>query len=185
MSIPSTKQNLSQAPISMAPRMSTGHVEKFEKQAGPGQNGNGAAMPTGTLSKKAVKQQLLASSHKRKYSQSKQPVEHDSSEDKDQEEPPVVQQQTFRSRSKTISDTSGKGLRPAEIAIPMTKESALPCIVRVEFPELCNCLRQTDSCQVHLFLYFQLHGEMNHGSLEARCRERIDRVPTIVVNKWR
>lgn len=108
MSIPSTKQNLSQAPMSMAPRMSTGHVEKFDKQAGQGQNGNGAAMSTGTLSKKAVKQQLLASSHKRKYSQSKQPVEHESSEDKDQEEPPVVQQQTFRSRSKTISDTSGK-----------------------------------------------------------------------------
>lgn len=107
MSIPSTKQNLSQAPMSMAPRMSTGHVEKFDKQAG--QNGNGAVMPTGTLSKKAVKQQLLASSHKRKYSQSKQPVEHESSEDKDQEEPPPAQQQTFRSRSKTISDTSGKG----------------------------------------------------------------------------
>ncbi|XP_014484240.1 PREDICTED: protein still life, isoforms C/SIF type 2 isoform X2 [Dinoponera quadriceps] len=106
MSIPSTKQNLSQAPMSMAPRMSTGHVEKFDKQAG--QNGNGATMPTGTLSKKAVKQQLLASSHKRKYSQSKQPVEHESSEDKDQEEPPVTQQQTFRSRSKTISDTSGE-----------------------------------------------------------------------------
>ncbi|XP_025159708.1 protein still life, isoform SIF type 1 isoform X4 [Harpegnathos saltator] len=113
MSIPSTKQNLSQAPMSMAPRMSTGHVEKFDKQVGQGQgqgqNGNGVAMPTGTLSKKAVKQQLLASSHKRKYSQSKQPVEHESSEDKDQEEPPVVQQQTtFRSRSKTISDTSGE-----------------------------------------------------------------------------
>ncbi|XP_032674977.1 protein still life, isoform SIF type 1 isoform X10 [Odontomachus brunneus] len=108
MSIPSTKQNLSQAPMSMAPRMSTGHVEKFDKQVGQGQNGNGVAMPTGTLSKKAVKQQLLSSSHKRKYSQSKQPVEHESSEDKDQEEPPVVQQQTFRSRSKTISDTSGE-----------------------------------------------------------------------------
>lgn len=108
MSIPSTKLNLSQAPMSMAPRMSTGHVEKFNKQqAGQSQtqNGNGA---TGTLSKKAMKQQLLSSSHKRKYSQSKQPVEHESSEDKDQEDAPVPQQQTFRSRSKTISDTSGK-----------------------------------------------------------------------------
>lgn len=107
MSIPSTKQNLGHhAPMSMAPRMSTGHVEKFDKQQ-TGQNGNGATIP-GTLSKKAMKQQLLASSHKRKYSQSKQPVEHESSEDKDQEDAPVQQQTTFRSRSKTISDTSGK-----------------------------------------------------------------------------
>ena len=106
MSIPSTKQNLSQAPMSMAPRMSTGHVEKFNKQQigqSQTQNGNG-----GTLSKKAMKQQLLSSSQKRKYSHSKQPVEHESSEDKDQEDAPVSQQQTFRSRSKTISDTSGK-----------------------------------------------------------------------------
>ncbi|XP_077265511.1 guanine nucleotide exchange factor still life isoform X10 [Temnothorax americanus] len=105
MSIPSTK-NMSQAPMSMTPRMSTGHVEKFSKQqVGQTQNGNGV---TGTLSKKAMKQQLLSSSHKRKYSQSKQPVEHESSEDKDQEDAPVPQQQTFRSRSKTISDTSGE-----------------------------------------------------------------------------
>ncbi|XP_025267518.1 protein still life, isoform SIF type 1 isoform X8 [Camponotus floridanus] len=108
MSIPSTKQNMSHAPMSMAPRMSTGHVEKFDKQQiGQTQNGNGSI--TGTLSKKAMKQQLLANSHKRKYSHSKQPVEHESSEDKDQEDAPVVQQQTtFRSRSKTISDTSSK-----------------------------------------------------------------------------
>ncbi|XP_011061096.1 PREDICTED: protein still life, isoform SIF type 1 isoform X6 [Acromyrmex echinatior] len=108
MSIPSTKQNLSQAPMSMAPRMSTGHVEKFNKQQigqGQTQNGNGV---TGTLSKKAMKQQLLSSSQKRKYSHSKQPVEHESSEDKDQEDAPAPQQQTFRSRSKTISDTSGE-----------------------------------------------------------------------------
>ncbi|XP_020288814.1 protein still life, isoform SIF type 1 isoform X3 [Pseudomyrmex gracilis] len=108
MSIPSTKQNMGHAPMSMAPRMSTGHVEKFDKQqTGQGQNGNGAVIP-GTLSKKAMKQQLLASSHKRKYSQSKQPVEHESSEDKDQEDAPIQQQTTFRSRSKTISDTSGE-----------------------------------------------------------------------------
>ncbi|XP_011262679.2 protein still life, isoform SIF type 1 isoform X5 [Camponotus floridanus] len=108
MSIPSTKQNMSHAPMSMAPRMSTGHVEKFDKQQiGQTQNGNGSI--TGTLSKKAMKQQLLANSHKRKYSHSKQPVEHESSEDKDQEDAPVVQQQTtFRSRSKTISDTSSE-----------------------------------------------------------------------------
>ncbi|XP_072764559.1 protein still life, isoform SIF type 1 isoform X2 [Anoplolepis gracilipes] len=109
MSIPSTKQNMSHAPMSMAPRMSTGHVEKFDKQQiCQAQNGNGNVMVTGTLSKKAMKQQLLANSHKRKYSHSKQPVEHESSEDKDQEDAPVVQQQTFRSRSKTISDTSGE-----------------------------------------------------------------------------
>lgn len=94
--------------MSMAPRMSTGHVEKFNKQQtghGQTQNGNG---PPVMLSKKAMKQQLLSSSHRRKYSQSKQPVEHESSEDKDQEDAPVPQQQTFRSRSKTISDTSSK-----------------------------------------------------------------------------
>ncbi|GAB1859494.1 Protein still life, isoforms C/SIF type 2 [Camponotus japonicus] len=110
MSIPSTKQNMSHAPMSMAPRMSTGHVEKFDKQQiSQAQNGNGSIMVTGTLSKKAMKQQLLANSHKRKYSHSKQPVEHESSEDKDQEDAPVVQQQTtFRSRSKTISDTSSE-----------------------------------------------------------------------------
>ncbi|XP_077265503.1 guanine nucleotide exchange factor still life isoform X8 [Temnothorax americanus] len=113
MSIPSTK-NMSQAPMSMTPRMSTGHVEKFSKQqVGQTQNGNGV---TGTLSKKAMKQQLLSSSHKRKYSQSKQPVEHESSEDKDQEDAPVPQQQTFRSRSKTISDTSGSPIwKPREL----------------------------------------------------------------------
>ncbi|KAL0126687.1 hypothetical protein PUN28_005216 [Cardiocondyla obscurior] len=108
MSIPSTKQNLSQAPMSMTPRMSTGHVEKFNKQqVGQGQTQNGNAV-TGTLSKKAMKQQLLSSSHRRKYSHSKQQVEHESSEDKDQEDAPAPQQQTFRSRSKTISDTSGE-----------------------------------------------------------------------------
>ncbi|XP_018352402.1 PREDICTED: protein still life, isoform SIF type 1 isoform X2 [Trachymyrmex septentrionalis] len=107
MSIPSTKQNLSQAPMSMAPRMSTGHVEKFNKQIGQSQTQNGNGVP-GTLSKKAIKQQLLSSSQKRKYSHSKQPVEHESSEDKDQEDAPAPQQQTFRSRSKTISDTSGE-----------------------------------------------------------------------------
>ncbi|XP_071646316.1 protein still life, isoform SIF type 1 isoform X8 [Temnothorax longispinosus] len=113
MSIPSTK-NMSQAPMSLTPRMSTGHVEKFSKQqAGQTQNGNGV---TCTLSKKAMKQQLLSSSHKRKYSQSKQPVEHESSEDKDQEDAPVPQQQTFRSRSKTISDTSGSPIwKPREL----------------------------------------------------------------------
>ncbi|XP_029155377.1 protein still life, isoform SIF type 1 isoform X3 [Nylanderia fulva] len=107
MSIPSTKGHHPH-PISLTPRMSTGHVEKFDKQQAREQAQNGNGIPTGTLSKKAMKQQLLASSHKRKYSHSKQPVEHESSEDKDQEDAPVVQQQTFRSRSKTISDTSGE-----------------------------------------------------------------------------
>ncbi|XP_017756918.1 PREDICTED: protein still life, isoform SIF type 1 isoform X2 [Eufriesea mexicana] len=115
MSIPSTKQNLSQPPMTISPRMSTGHVEKFEKQAAnQGQNvGNGGTAATGTVSKKSVKPQLLPTSHnvKRKYSQSKQTVEHESSEDKDTEEPTgTINQQptTFRSRSKTISDTSGE-----------------------------------------------------------------------------
>ncbi|XP_071860119.1 guanine nucleotide exchange factor still life isoform X2 [Bombus fervidus] len=116
MSIPSTKQNLSQPPITISPRMSTGHVEKFEKQSASqqGQNGsNSSAVTTGTLSKKTVKPQILPTSHnvKRKYSQSKQTVEHESSEDKDTEEPVGAinqQQTTFRSRSKTISDTSGE-----------------------------------------------------------------------------
>ncbi|KAF7384136.1 hypothetical protein V1477_000813 [Vespula maculifrons] len=114
MSIPSTKQNLNQPPMTIAPRMSTGHVEKFEKQAVQvqGQNGNGnTIVTTGTLSKKAIKQQLLSNSHnaKRKYSHSKQSVEHESSEDKDMEEPVISQQQIiFRTRSKTISDTSGE-----------------------------------------------------------------------------
>ncbi|KAL2719629.1 hypothetical protein V1478_011091 [Vespula squamosa] len=114
MSIPSTKQNLNQPPMTIAPRMSTGHVEKFEKQAAQvqGQNGNGnTIVTTGTLSKKAIKQQLLSNSHnaKRKYSHSKQSVEHESSEDKDMEEPAISQQQIiFRTRSKTISDTSGE-----------------------------------------------------------------------------
>ncbi|XP_043589685.1 protein still life, isoforms C/SIF type 2-like [Bombus pyrosoma] len=115
MSIPSTKQNLSQPPITISQRMSTGHVEKFEKQsASQGQNGsNSSAVTTGTLSKKTVKPQILPTSHnvKRKYSQSKQTVEHESSEDKDIEEPAGAinqQQTTFRSRSKTISDTSGE-----------------------------------------------------------------------------
>lgn len=101
--------------MTISPRMSTGHVEKFEKQAAnQGQNGgNGGTGATGTVSKKSVKPQLLPTSHnvKRKYSQSKQTVEHESSEDKDTEEPTgTINQQptTFRSRSKTISDTSGK-----------------------------------------------------------------------------
>ncbi|XP_043789775.1 protein still life, isoform SIF type 1 isoform X10 [Apis laboriosa] len=116
MSIPSTKQNLSQPPISISPRMSTGHVEKFEKQSAGtsqvGQNGGNGGSGAATLSKK--KQQLLTTSHnvKRKYSQSKQAVEHESSEDKDNEEAGASainqQQTTFRSRSKTISDTSGE-----------------------------------------------------------------------------
>lgn len=104
--------------MTISPRMSTGHVEKFEKQTtSQGQNngGNGGGTATGTLSKKTVKPQLLPTSHnvKRKYSQSKQTMEHESSEDKDAEESNTVsnQQQTvFRSRSKTISDTSGKTL---------------------------------------------------------------------------
>ncbi|KAI4502669.1 hypothetical protein M0802_002581 [Mischocyttarus mexicanus] len=115
MSIPSTKQNLNQPPMTIAPRMPISHVEKFEKQTTQvqSQNGNGTTVvATGTLSKKAIKQQLLSNSHnaKRKYSHSKQSVEHESSEDKDMEEPAIISQQqiTFRTRSKTISDTSGE-----------------------------------------------------------------------------
>ncbi|XP_076621931.1 guanine nucleotide exchange factor still life isoform X6 [Colletes latitarsis] len=124
MSIPSTKQNLNQTPMTISPRMSTGHVDKFEKQSiGQGQNGgnNGTATVTGSLSKKLVKPQPLSTSHnvKRKYSQSKQTMEHESSEDKEMEEPGAInQQQTiFRSRSKTISDTSGSPIwKPRELS---------------------------------------------------------------------
>ncbi|XP_034940458.1 protein still life, isoform SIF type 1 isoform X1 [Chelonus insularis] len=108
MSIPSTKPNITQPPISMAPRMSTGHVEKFEKIQSQGQNGN-MQSTTGTLSKKAAKQQFLANTlnSKRKHSQSKV-VEHENSEDRDSEDPPTNQPMSFRTRSKTISDTSGE-----------------------------------------------------------------------------
>ncbi|KAK0091700.1 hypothetical protein PV326_002837 [Microctonus aethiopoides] len=113
MSIPSTKQNMNQPPMSMAPRMSTGHVEKYEKpSSGQCQNGNTPNM-TGTMSKKAAKQQLLANTlnSKRKHSQSsKASMDHDrtDSEDRDGEDPPITQQMSFRTRSKTISDTSGE-----------------------------------------------------------------------------
>ncbi|XP_020706936.2 protein still life, isoform SIF type 1 isoform X4 [Athalia rosae] len=125
MSIPSTKQNMSQPSMSISPRMSTGHVEKYEKPTSQGQSQNG----NGTVSKKSVKQQLLANQHnvKRKYSQSKHSVDHESSEDKDFEEAQTTTSSaastttittssasttstnptTFRSRSKTISDSSG------------------------------------------------------------------------------
>lgn len=115
MSIPSTKQNLSQPPMTISPRMSTGHVEKFEKPPGmsQGQNsGNGGTVILAALSKKTVKPQAVSASHnvKRKYNQSKQAMEHESSEDKDAEESSAVNQQQpgFRPRSKTISDTFGK-----------------------------------------------------------------------------
>ncbi|XP_076397977.1 guanine nucleotide exchange factor still life isoform X9 [Megachile rotundata] len=123
MSIPSTRQNLSQPPITISPRMSTGHVEKFEKQTtsqgqsnGGNTTGGGVSVSVApsvvTSSKKTVKPQLLPTSHniKRKYSQSKQTMEHESSEDKDAEDSNTVNQQqtVFRSRSKTISDTSGE-----------------------------------------------------------------------------
>ncbi|XP_011302498.1 protein still life, isoform SIF type 1 isoform X5 [Fopius arisanus] len=113
MSIPSTKQNMSQ-PMSMAPRMSTGHVDKFDKSQlqGQSQNGNGNGN-TGTLSKKAVKQQMLSNTlnSRRKHSQSKASVEHESSEDREGEDPPLHHHHhhtSFRTRSKTISDTTGE-----------------------------------------------------------------------------
>ncbi|XP_063981634.1 protein still life, isoform SIF type 1 isoform X1 [Diachasmimorpha longicaudata] len=113
MSIPSTKQNVNQPPMSMAPRMSTGQVEKFDKSQlqGQSQNGNGN---TGTLSKKAVKQQMLSNTlnSRRKHSQSKASVEHESSEDREGEDPPLHHHHhhhtSFRTRSKTISDTTGE-----------------------------------------------------------------------------
>nr|XP_033325968.1 protein still life, isoform SIF type 1 isoform X7 [Megalopta genalis] len=128
MSIPSTKPNLSQSPMTISPRMSTGHVEKFEKQSvSQGQNGNsnnnniannnnnnGAVHQTVAhqtpMIKKAAKPQPLSTAHnvRRKYSQSKQVVEHESSEDRETEEPASQQQTIFRFRSKTISDTSGE-----------------------------------------------------------------------------
>lgn len=100
MSIPSTKQNIGQPTMSMAPRMSTGHVEKFDKPPLSGSN------TLGSLSKKSSKQQILSNTlnSKRKHSHPKSSVEHESSEDRDIDEPPITQ---FRSRSKTISDTTG------------------------------------------------------------------------------
>ena len=109
MSIPSTKPHLSQPPMTISPRMSGGHVEKFDKSGNQIQSQNGTVIITGTLSKKALKQQLMASSHnaRRKCSLSKA-VDRESVEDKEGEENANAgQQQTFRSRSKTISDTSG------------------------------------------------------------------------------
>lgn len=105
MSIPSTKQNIGQPTMSMAPRMSTGHVDKYDKPP-TGQNGTGSNT-LGALSKKhAIKQQILSNTlnSKRKHSHPKSSVEHESSEDRDGDEPPINQ---FRTRSKTISDTSG------------------------------------------------------------------------------
>ncbi|XP_043277987.1 protein still life, isoform SIF type 1 isoform X3 [Venturia canescens] len=113
MSIPSTKPNISQPPMTLS-RISTGHVEKMDKPPicpSQGQNGNGQSQ-TGAVSKKAGKQQLLSNmlNTKRKYSHSKPSIDHESSEDKETEEPQPSQQHqpTFRSRSKTISDTSGE-----------------------------------------------------------------------------
>lgn len=105
MSIPSTKHNLGHQPsITIAPRLSTGHVEKYEKSSHMQTSG---MISAATLSKKAMKQQLLLSSHnaRRKYGHSKHAVEHESSEDKDNED--TAAQHQFRCRSKTISDTSG------------------------------------------------------------------------------
>lgn len=115
MSIPLTKQNFVQASITISPPTSIGHVEKYEKSIimglNQGQSSNGPPITTGIMSKKTMKQQLIAQSHgaKRKYSHSKHAVDRESSEDKETEEPATVvqQQQIFRTRSKTISDTSG------------------------------------------------------------------------------
>ncbi|XP_044020308.1 protein still life, isoforms C/SIF type 2 isoform X8 [Aphidius gifuensis] len=107
MSIPSTKQNIGQPTMSMAPRMSTGHVEKYDKPPLSGQILSGSNT-LGSLSKKSSKQQQILSNtlnSKRKHSHPKSSVEHESSEDRDIDEPPITQ---FRSRSKTISDTTGE-----------------------------------------------------------------------------
>ncbi|XP_044575823.1 protein still life, isoform SIF type 1 isoform X4 [Cotesia glomerata] len=112
MSIPSTKPNITQPPMTMAPRMSTGHVEKFDKVQNQGLNGGtpcNSGGATGTLSKKANKQQILSNTlnSRRKHSHPKSSVEHESSEDRDCDDIPI-QQISFRTRSKTISDTSGE-----------------------------------------------------------------------------
>lgn len=115
MSIPSTKPNITQPPMTMTPRMSTGHVEKFDKSQNQGLNngtlcttGSSAGGTAGTLSKKVVKQQILSNTlnSRRKHSHPKSSVEHESSEDRDVDDIPI-QQISFRTRSKTISDTSG------------------------------------------------------------------------------
>ena len=68
-------------------------------------------LPTGTLSKKAMKQQMLANTlgTRRKYTHTRQPIDRDSSEDAEelQQQQRHHAQQIFRTRSKTISDSSG------------------------------------------------------------------------------
>lgn len=111
MSIPSTKPNLGSQSMTMTPRMSTSHVEKYEKAQNQAQHG--VQTQGGVLKSKITKQQIIlaASSHvaKRRYAQSKQSVE-GSSEDKEPEEqhPAGTSQVTFRSRSKTVSDATSE-----------------------------------------------------------------------------
>lgn len=103
MSIPSTKHNLGAQPAMTIGRMTTSHVEKYDKIQLQGQGANGIPKS------KSMKHQFIVSSHaaKRKYGHPKHP-EAESSEDKDEEYHPegAAQPSAFRSRSKTIGDSS-------------------------------------------------------------------------------
>ncbi|XP_058790073.1 protein still life, isoform SIF type 1 isoform X2 [Phymastichus coffea] len=116
MSIPSTSlrtscrtQALGHGAMTISPRMITSDRSQNGGPV-PALTPIPPNLPTGTLSKKAMKGHG-ATSLRRKYSHSKQPVDRDSSEDKDVEEQQhhhQYGQQTFRTRSKTISDSTGE-----------------------------------------------------------------------------
>ncbi|XP_031784765.1 protein still life, isoform SIF type 1 isoform X4 [Nasonia vitripennis] len=122
MSIPSTRYDFiksqalsSHQAMTISPRMTTSHGDKSQNgaqalHAVPTVPPTPPNLPTGTLSKKSFKSQTLHSG-RRKFSHSKQTVDRESSEDKDideQHHQQIQQQQTFRTRSKTISDSSGE-----------------------------------------------------------------------------
>ncbi|KAJ8673588.1 hypothetical protein QAD02_004850 [Eretmocerus hayati] len=119
MSIPSTRSQALMSghhqPMTISPRMTTSHSDKSATGDGgpmPTLAPIPPSLPTGKLSKKAMKQQQMLAT-RRKFS--KQPVDRDSSEDKDADEIHFQHQQhrqqqqlAFRTRSKTISDSTGE-----------------------------------------------------------------------------
>ncbi|XP_023316626.1 protein still life, isoform SIF type 1 isoform X1 [Trichogramma pretiosum] len=120
MSIPSTRsQQLAQQTMTMGR-----HHDRSDKSSSAATNGHHPSVPpslptgssggTGTLSKKAMKQQMLSNTlgARRKYTHTRQPIDRDSSEDAEELHHQQMRQhhgqQTFRTRSKTISDSSGE-----------------------------------------------------------------------------
>ncbi|XP_014226611.1 protein still life, isoform SIF type 1 isoform X3 [Trichogramma pretiosum] len=128
MSIPSTSnpalvdyrsQQLAQQTMTMGR-----HHDRSDKSSSAATNGHHPSVPpslptgssggTGTLSKKAMKQQMLSNTlgARRKYTHTRQPIDRDSSEDAEELHHQQMRQhhgqQTFRTRSKTISDSSGE-----------------------------------------------------------------------------